>query len=102
MSIMLVVVCRQYLPGTADDLVPGNILGHSCAICGRALQVRPPALQHIEAGSSPLCNPCGFAFVEYVKARKNLQPEDVKVITPSEDACAAIAELRRRIKMETP
>jgi len=104
MGIMLVIVCRQYLPGTADDLMPGNILGYSCAICGRALQARPSAIKHIEAGSDPLCNPCGFAFVEYMKTKVRL--DDIVNIDAAEDTgnkvAETIAELKQRMKKGQP
>jgi hypothetical protein len=54
-----IAICRR----ASDPLVPGNLVGIACKICGKALQVSPMAHKQIEeVGMIPLCNDCGFAM----------------------------------------
>jgi transcription elongation factor Elf1 len=87
-----IVVCRQ----ASDYLKPGYQLGFACRVCGKALQVSPPAAEQIKNhGMIPLCNDCGFAM------QKRLQdahaPMDV-IFSP--EATRALDEIAAQVRQK--
>jgi len=60
MEHQFIVICRR----ASDPLLPGSKTGYQCAICGLEVAVTPPGQQVIADGGEPLCNSCGFEFID--------------------------------------
>lgn len=87
-----IVICRQ----ASDYLKPGFVLGYSCKICTKPLQVSPLAVNAMREGSLiPLCNECGFAM------QKRLEDAGATIdIMFSAEATAQMEELVAQIRRQ--
>lgn len=63
MDSMIFLSCRQYLPGTVDDLQPGFTLSE-CVVCEKQVQVSPRCVAIVAAGNKPFCNVCAVKFLD--------------------------------------
>jgi hypothetical protein len=59
----LVVVCAKL----TNPPFTGSFPGFKCIKCGQELQATAKGRDAIKAGGFPLCNKCGFAFLDYRK-----------------------------------
>ena len=64
-----ILLCRSSEP--PEPIQAGYTLGYSCLNCGKALQVTPKSVRHLEANGNPFCVSCGTAVIKAVT-------EDVK------------------------
>lgn len=92
MGDMLILSCRQYLPGTVDDLQPGFKLSQ-CIVCKKEVQVSPRSIPLLEGGTDVFCNVCAVKLIEK-------HPEIVDLaMTP--EAHAQLERLIAKMKAES-